>query len=42
MGPIGCPETAVRNYHYSLGNNPEERVSHLLRGWSLKSCTLRI
>jgi hypothetical protein len=25
MGPIGCPETSVRNYPYSLGNNPEER-----------------
>jgi hypothetical protein len=22
MGPIGCPETSVRNYHYSLRNNP--------------------
>ena len=27
MGPIGCPETSVRNYHYSLHNNPEERSS---------------
>ena len=27
-GPIGCPETSVRNYHYSLRNNPEERNSH--------------
>jgi hypothetical protein len=26
-GPIGCPETSVRNYHYSLRNNPEERSS---------------
>jgi len=23
MGAIGCPETSVRNYHYSLHNNPE-------------------
>jgi hypothetical protein len=23
MGPIGGPETTVRNYHYSLRNNPE-------------------
>ena len=23
----GCPETSVRNYHYSLSNNPEERSS---------------
>ena len=22
--PIGCPETSVRNYQYSLRNNPEE------------------
>ena len=22
MGPIGCPKTSVRNYHYSLRNNP--------------------
>jgi hypothetical protein len=27
MGPMGCPETSVRNYHYSLRNNPEERIS---------------
>jgi len=32
------PETSVRNYHHSLRNNPEERSSHILRGWSLKSC----
>jgi hypothetical protein len=23
IGPIGCPETTVRNYNYSLHNNPE-------------------
>ena len=28
MGPIGCPETSVRNYHYSLNKNPKERSSH--------------
>jgi len=27
MGPIGCPETPVRNYQYSLRNDPEERSS---------------
>ena len=32
MGPIGCPETSVRNYHYSLRKSPEELSSHLLRG----------
>jgi hypothetical protein len=36
MGPKGCPETSVRNYHYSLRNNPEERSSNLLRGGSLE------
>jgi len=25
--PIGCAATSVRNYHYSLRNNPEERSS---------------
>jgi D-arabinose 1-dehydrogenase-like Zn-dependent alcohol dehydrogenase len=24
MVPTGCPETTVRNYHYSLRNNPGE------------------
>ena len=37
MRPIGCPETLVRNYHFSLRNNPEELGSRLLRGGSLKS-----
>jgi len=37
MGPIGYPETSLRNYHYSLCNSPEERSSHLLPGKSLKS-----
>ena len=39
MGPIDCSETSVRNYHYSLHNNPEERSSPLLRAGSLKSRT---
>jgi hypothetical protein len=30
-------KTSVRNYHYSLHNNPEQRSSHLLCGGSLKS-----
>jgi len=34
---IGCSETSVRNYHYSLRNDPKERSCHLLRGVSLKS-----
>jgi hypothetical protein len=37
IGPIGCPETSVRNYHYSLRNNSAERSSHLPLGGSLKS-----
>jgi len=37
MGLIGCGETSVRNYHYSLPNNPEERSSQLFRGGCLKS-----
>jgi hypothetical protein len=32
----------VRNYHYSLRNDPEERCSQLLRGGSLKSCRIKI
>jgi len=30
MERIGLPETSVRNYHYSLRNNPEERSSLLI------------
>jgi hypothetical protein len=36
MGLIVCPVTSVRNYHYLLRINPEERSSHLLRSGSLK------
>ena len=39
MRPVSCPGTSVRNYHYSLRKNPEERSSHLLRGRSVKSRT---
>jgi hypothetical protein len=35
--PIFCPETSVRNYHYTPRHIPEERRSHVLRGGSLKS-----
>ena len=31
MGPIGCPEMSVQNYHYSLRNNSEECSSQLVR-----------
>ena len=37
MAPIGCLETSVGNYHYSLCNNPEEGSSQLLDGESLRS-----
>jgi len=37
MGPISCPETSVRNYHYWPSNNPEERSFHLLPGGNLKT-----
>ena len=29
MVPIGCPETSVRNHHYSLCNNPGQRSSNV-------------
>jgi hypothetical protein len=29
MGPSACPETSVRNYHFLLRNNPEERSSFM-------------
>ena len=34
---IGCPETSVRKYHYTLRNIPEKNRSLLLRGGSLVS-----
>ena len=37
MGPIGYPETSIRNCRYLLCNSPEEHSSHPLRGGSLKS-----
>jgi hypothetical protein len=37
MGPIGCSEMPVRNYCYSLRNDPEECSSHLLRGGILEA-----
>jgi hypothetical protein len=30
MGPAGCSETMVRNYHYMLCNISEKRRSHIL------------
>jgi len=37
VGPMGCPEKPVRNYHYSLCKKTEKRSSSILRGRSLKS-----
>jgi len=37
MGTTGCPELSVRNYHYSLRNNPKELSSRLIRGENRKS-----
>jgi hypothetical protein len=31
MGPLGCRETSTINYHYSLRNDSEERISLLTR-----------
>ena len=36
MELTGCPEMSVRNYHYSVCNNPEEHSPHLLHDGSLK------
>jgi hypothetical protein len=30
MGLTGCPEMLVRNYYYSLRNNPEKHSSEVL------------
>jgi hypothetical protein len=41
MGPTGCPETSVKDYHSTLHNTTEEsRSQH--RGGSLKSRKVRI
>jgi hypothetical protein len=37
MRSIICPETTVTNYHSTLRKIPEERISNLHRGGSLKS-----
>jgi len=37
-----CPETSVTNYQSKLRNIPEERISHLHCGGSLKSCKIKI
>ena len=42
MGPIGCPVTSVRNYHYTLRNIAEKHRSALHRRGSLKSRTVQV
>jgi hypothetical protein len=42
MGPMGCPDTSVRNYQYTLRNILEERRTNLHRGGSLKTRTVRV
>jgi len=37
MGPIICPETSVRYYHYTLHNIPEERRSQIPRVFKIIS-----
>jgi hypothetical protein len=37
MGPTGCPETSVKDYHSTLRNTPQERRHHQHRGGGLKS-----
>ena len=37
MWALKRPETSVRNYHYLLRNDLEERNSHRFRGGRLKS-----
>jgi hypothetical protein len=34
MGPIGCPETSVEDYHSTLRNIQEERSSHHLTSYT--------
>jgi hypothetical protein len=38
IGPIGCPETSVQNYHSVLRNIPEEHRFLIHLGGRLKSC----
>jgi hypothetical protein len=42
MEPIRYPETCIRNYHSASSEMPEERISHLHHGRSLKSLTVLV
>jgi hypothetical protein len=41
IGPIGCPQTSIGNYHYSLRNNSEERSSDLLSSCPFNHLSIR-
>jgi hypothetical protein len=40
MGPTGCTETSVRNFHCSLRNNPEQHRSKLVICLTVRSSTV--
>ena len=42
MVPICCPETSVRNYHYLLRSNPEERSFLVCEFSLLRPVTLKL
>jgi len=42
MGRIVSPETSVRNCHYSLRNNPEERISRVHKLSTPVSCLTQL
>jgi hypothetical protein len=37
MGPIGCPETSVSSYNYTLLNLPEKQIYFATEVWNLAS-----
>jgi len=42
LGPIGCPETSVRNYHDMQRNNPGQRSFHWLHFVYLRQYTVQV
>ena len=42
MGPVGCPETLVRNYYYPLLENPEERSSSRVKNLKMGAIGSRV
>ena len=41
-GPIGCPETLVRNYHSTMCKIPEERRSRIVTGFKINVVTYHL